>query len=284
MHVKWFSALPANPQGQHVASELRRHGIDTSHIVWTDSSERLGIFYAEEASAPLGIQVYYDRANSACALVNPDLVDYSVVDDARMLHLTGITPALSPQAHSVFQRLLQRAHEHNVPLAFDVNYRGKLWSAQAAAQTLAAACQQASVLFCARADAVELWSCSGSAEQILRQLAQRFTLAGQSKTLVLTLGKEGSAQLAHGEYSEEPSIPTESTSRFGSGDAFDAGYLYAYLYGPHYTTLQQAEPHVTPLAFGNALAALKRCIAGDIAEITPDEVKMLLQKESSRFR
>lgn len=284
MQVKWLSALPSNPQGRHIDSELRRHGVDTSHVVWSGSTARLGVFYVEEASPPLGVQVYYDRANSACALVDPAAIDVSVVDDARMLHLTGITPALSEQARTVFQRFLERAQQRHIPLSFDVNYRAKLWSPREAAQGLAEACRQARILFCARADASELWGFEGSPEGILRQMAQRFTIDDQPKTLVLTLGKEGSAQLANGIYSAEPILPTEGNIRFGSGDAFDAGYLYAYLDGPLYKELQAAAPQITPLAFGNALAALKRCIPGDIAEITPDEVKVVLSKERARFR
>ncbi len=283
LRVNWISALPANPLGKRIESELRGHGVDTSHIVWTAPNSRLGIFYAEEAPDPLGIQVYYDRANSACALIDPDAVPYNAVDNARIVHLTGITPALSEHANTVFQRFLERARAQHVPLSFDVNYRAKLWSASDAARQLEEACRQARILFCAHADASELWGFSGSPEQILRQMAARFSIAGEPKTLVLTLGSEGSAQLQNDQYTAEPCIPTNGTARFGSGDAFSAGYLYAYLDGPLY---REAQTHgATALAFGNALASLKRCIDGDIAVITPDDVRALLQKqEGRRFR
>ncbi|HTD19361.1 MAG TPA: PfkB family carbohydrate kinase, partial [Ktedonobacteraceae bacterium] len=95
LKTTWISALPENPSGQRVVTELRRHGVDTTHVIWTGSDGRLGIFYAEEAPDPLGLQVYYDRADSAVALVDPESVNYAVVDGTRLLHLTGITPALS---------------------------------------------------------------------------------------------------------------------------------------------------------------------------------------------
>jgi 2-dehydro-3-deoxygluconokinase len=113
-------------------------------------------------------------------------------------------------------------------------------------------------------------------------MARRF--AGEEKTLVLTLGSEGSAELHNGIYATAPIFPTEGTIRFGSGDAFDAGYLYAYLGGPLYQEVHERSG-VTPLSFGNALASLKRCIAGDIAVVTPEEVRALLvRKEGTRFR
>jgi 2-dehydro-3-deoxygluconokinase len=53
----WVSALPANPLGQRVEAEVRRHGVNTAHVVWSGRSARLGLFYAEEAPNPLGLQV-----------------------------------------------------------------------------------------------------------------------------------------------------------------------------------------------------------------------------------
>lgn len=280
----WISALPANPLGRHVDTELRSHGVDTSCVVWTEPGSRLGIFYVEEAPPPLGLQVHYDRANSACALIEPDAIDLSVIDEARLLHLTGITPALSEQTREVFSRMLARACASQIPLSFDVNYRAKLWSARQAAAGIEEACQQASILFCARADAAELWGFTGTPHQVLSQMAERFTANKERRTFVLTLGSEGSAQLCDGIYAEEATIPTTGTVRFGSGDAFAAGYLYTYLNGPLYQELHE-EHDISPLRFGNALAALKRCIVGDIAVITPEDVRAVLRRESrGRFR
>ena len=280
----WVSALPSHPLGRRVVAELRQHGINTAHVVWADSTARLGLFYAQEAPSPLGYQVYYDRAFSACALIDPDAVDVSVVDGARMLHLTGITPALGEQPREVFRRFLQRAREQGVPVSFDVNYRSKLWLPDEAAHAIEEACQQARLLFCTRTDAEAIWGMTGSAELVLRQLAQRFPGDGNRKTIVLTLGREGAADLTDNDYREEPAYPTEGVFRFGSGDAFTAGYLYAYLEGALYRELR-ATGNVTPLTFGNAFAALKRCLAGDIAYITQEEVKQLLQgRDRNLFR
>lgn len=282
LNVTWISALPANPMGKYVDNELRRHGVDTSHVVWAENNSRLGTFYVEEAASPLGTQVYYDRAYSACALIDPDAVDLSIVDETRLLHLTGITPALSDRTRELFQRFLHRAYTNRIPLSFDVNYRAKLWSASEAAVTIEKVCKQANVLICTRADAAELWGFTGDSEAILRQMAGRF--GETNKTCVLTLGSEGSAQLQNGAYTTAAAFPTEGTSRFGSGDAFAAGYLYAYLEGSLYQEMRETQA-LTPLAFGNAFAALKRCIQGDIAVISPHEVKALLQRQDGvRFR
>jgi len=281
----WLSALPRSPLGKRIDAELRSHGVNTDSVVWADEQTRLGVFYADEAPNPLGLQVYYDRTHSACALIDGTAIDFSLIESARMLHLTGITPALSVGTRDVFARFLQKAQTKNIPLSFDVNYRAKLWPAADAATQLEEACQQAAVLFCTSADAAELWGFVGDSEAVLQQMARKFGRRDSShKTLVLTLGNKGAAELHNMTYSIETACPTEGVARFGSGDAFAAGYLYAYLEGALYRELRDTSG-VTPLAFGNAVAALKRCITGDIATITPAEVKSLLQKrDAKRFR
>ncbi len=284
LRTAWLSALPRTPIGRRIEGELRRYDVQTDNILWMNGSSRLGLFYAEEAPSPLGTQVHYDRAASACATINPDALDYSVVDTARLLHLTGITPALSEQARTVAMRLLKRALDHNVPISFDVNYRAKLWSPIEAAQGIEEYCQHANILICTRADAADLWHITGTAQDILEQIANRFDHGQQAQALAITLGSEGAAELRNGQFSSAPALPTEGAFRFGSGDAFAAGYLYSYLEGELYQELHESSG-TTPLLFGNALAALKRCIAGDIATISVQDVRTLLYNQSGlRFR
>jgi len=282
--VSWLSALPANPIGRHVDTELRRHGVDTSHVVWAAASSRVGTFYVEEAAQPLGIRLYYDRAHSACAFIDPDKVDYSVIDSARILHLTGIIPALSERTREVYKRFLERARDRHILLSFDVNYRVKLWSPAEAITGIEDACRQAGIMICTYTDAVELWGFTGDPEAVIRQMAQHFAPNDEQKIFVLTLGSEGAAQLRNNEYTQEPIFPTEGTFRFGSGDAFTAGYLYAYLNGPLFQECRAMHP-TSALTVGNAFAALKRCIPGDTAIIVPDDIRILLQRQTgTRFR
>ncbi len=280
MHATWMSALPANPLGRGVAAALRGHGVDLSRVVWHGKEERLGIFYSEELPAPIRTPVYYDRTGSSCARIDPSALDLSGLESAQLLHLTGITPALSDNTRAVFSRLLRFAEREGIPLSFDVNYRAKLWGVAEAAVGIEAACRQASVLICTRDDAATLWGLTGDAEKVLRGLAN---LSGEnSKTLVLTLGSQGAAELTSGIYNYHEALSIEGNHRFGSGDAFAAGYLYAYLGGDHYLSLRQ-EADATPLLYGNALAAIKRGIAGDIAVVSPEDVETVV-KGRKRFR
>lgn len=284
MKTTWLSALPLNPLGKHIETELLRHGVNTARVVWMGEHERVGTFYTEEAPSPLGVQLYYDRGYSACTLVDPEKIPYATLKNARMLHLTGITPALSSNTREIFRRLLYAANECQLPISFDVNYRSKLWSATEAAMDIEEACRQANLLFCTRTDAIKLWGLSGSPEAILRGLEKRFVNKDKDKTIILTLGSDGAAQLEHGVFSTESAFPTEGAMRFGSGDAFSAGFLYAYLGGELYHDIREGQQS-TPLTLGNAFAALKRCIAGDIAVISQQDVRTFFQRrENQHFR
>lgn len=276
----WISALPDNPLGRRIVGELHRHGVDTTPVVWGGSNEKLGIFYAEEAPEPVGTTVYYDRAGSAFSLMDPQDVDLSICDSSRVLHLSGITPALGQRAREAFSRILCRATGSGVEVSFDVNYRARLWSPQEAARGMEEPCRVASILFCSREDAKTLWGFTGSPESVLRQMESRF---GTKKALVLTLGSEGAAELREGKYDKAKTFPSDGKVRFGSGDAFAAGYLCAYLEGNAYKMARQ-ELGATPLVFGNAASALKRCIPGDIATITPEEVMAVIRGKEVRFR
>ena len=283
MRVAWMSALPDNPVGRRVERELRAYGVDTSHVVWAPSSSRLGIFYAEENPPPLGTRVYYDRAGSACAQIDPSQLDLSVVDGSRMLHLTGVTPALGEGARAAFSRLLRRAHERGVSISFDVNYRSKLWSPPEAAAALEEACRLTTILFCTREDAQTLWGFEGAPQAVLWMLSERFGNGRQDRAFVLTLGPDGAAHMRAGTYEWAPALESAGRYRFGSGDAFAAGYLYALL-GGHHSQQGLVDREVSPLLVGNAFASMKRCMPGDIALITPEDIAQVLGNATTRFR
>src|SRR5437588_10108931 len=58
LKTTWISALPEDSLRQRVVSELRRNVVDTSHVIWTGSNRRVGIFSVEQAPDPLGLQVH----------------------------------------------------------------------------------------------------------------------------------------------------------------------------------------------------------------------------------
>src|SRR5437660_1919140 len=91
----WVTKLPKNPLGRLIVNKGRELGVDTSHVIWTDDG-RVGIYYLEFGSAPRASNVVYDRKYSAASTLRAGEIDWSFLKNVKLLHTTGITPALSP--------------------------------------------------------------------------------------------------------------------------------------------------------------------------------------------
>lgn len=267
MSVSWVSRLPDNPPGRKIADALRALGVDVSHVIWTPPDERVGLFYAEPSTEPRAGAVIYDRAHSAASSLSPvDLPD-SLFDTHRHLHVSGITPALSASCAAAVTDAVARAKARARTVSLDVNYRAKLWPPEAAAAALAPLIAQVDVLFCTQGDAARLFGLSGDDAARASGLRARFGVP----VAVLTAGADGAVGCDADGCRAVPAVPVEATvERFGSGDAFAAGFLAEYL--PR-ASLEQA------LRMGVAAGALKRTIHGDMLVATRADVEAVLARE-----
>src|SRR5512143_2184040 len=167
--ISWIGALPNNPLGRLAANALRVAGVDTSSIIQRENG-RIGTYYVEFGELPRGIQVTYDRACSCATELHVNEIDWESLLDTRLLHLTGITPALSSSCHEVVSEAVQKAKARGVPISFDINYRQKLWAEEEAAESLSPLIQNAEILFCSQTDAMRLFHFTGSRQEIAQKL------------------------------------------------------------------------------------------------------------------
>src|SRR3954464_3740383 len=120
------SVLPDNSLGHAAVGELRRHGVRTDSVQFRPG--RMGLYFITVGAGQRPSEVLYDRENSAFALAPPDLIDWSaVLSEVSWLHLSGITPAVGPQAAEAALRAARAARAAGVAVSFDCNYRAKLW-------------------------------------------------------------------------------------------------------------------------------------------------------------
>ncbi len=257
----WFSRLPNNPLGWQCAAELRHHGVDTSTVRWVDEA-RMGLYFVEYGEPPRGIKVWYDRADSAASQMMPDDLPLSMIQAARWLHLTGITPALSESCRQATHHALTMSQESGATISFDVNYRALLWPPDVAAQVLTPFCQAADFVFVALRDAITLFHTATDPTQALHQLQQRF-----GGTIIITQGEAGA--LAHDGNQEYQGDGLQAilVDRLGAGDAFASGVICRLLEG---ASLDDA------LRFGVALASLALSIEGDIVWGNRADVEAIL--------
>ena len=265
----WFGALPNNPLGRLAVNALRTAGVDSCGVTWKDTG-RMGTYYVEFGESPRGIQVTYDRAHSCATQLQVDDINWDFLLDTRLLHLTGITAALSSSCLEILTQLVQRAKECNVPVSFDINYRQKLWSEADAAQTLLPLIQGVELLFCGQADARRLFHCTGS----MQEIAQGVLALSKAKHVVVSFSDQGALLWDGAEWKHEPARPTRIVDRLGAGDALAAGVIHGWLDGDLSAGLR----------YGVTLAALALSQHGDMVITNRSELLALSQGSSTLTR
>ncbi len=259
LRTAWISALPANPWGERIRRELAGHGVDCGHVRMVEGA-RVGVYFVEYGAPPRPIQVIYDRRDSALSRLRADEVDWTPVQRARLVHLTGITPALGPSARALAERALREAPA----LSFDVNYRATLWPPAEARAFAEPALGAARFVFVGREEARTVLGLDGEPEHVVEALAR---LAPKA-TVTLLLGDDGSVTFDGGRLVRPRRRPAvQVVDPIGAGDAFVGGFLWAALRG---ADLQETVDTAT------AVAALKCSVWGDIALVSPHDVEQVL--------
>lgn len=263
----WFSALPANSLGRRVERALKGASVDTAGVVW--NGERVGTYYVEFAAAPRPVQVIYDRAGSAFSQLTVEQVDWDALLDTTVIHLTGITPALSTGCAEIVTEACRRASAAGVRISFDVNFRAKLWSPEQAAGVLRPIIEQVDLLICGEADGALLFQLTGPIQEQLAQLS-RLT---DARDIILTRGAAGAATIENGRVVAVPATPARVVDRIGAGDAFAAGVIDGWLEGDVVAGMQ----------LGSMLGAVALTKQGDMLDITRQEIAALLAGNSPKI-
>lgn len=265
----WLGALPDNALGRLAFNSLRTAGVDTSGVRWKDGG-RMGTYYVEFGEPPRGIQVTYDRAHSCAAELQVGEIDWDLLLNSRLLHLTGITLALSSSCRAIVSEAIRRAREQNMPVSFDINFRQKLWSAADAEQTLLPLIQGVELLFCSQADAVRLFHCRGS----MHEVAQGILEQSKARYVVVTFGDQGALLWNGREWLHEQARPTRIVDRLGAGDALAAGVIHGWL----------ENNLAVGLRYGVTLAALALSQFGDMVITNRSELLALSNASSTLAR
>jgi 2-dehydro-3-deoxygluconokinase len=264
----WVTKLPRNALGRRILNQAREQGVDVSRVVWTTDG-RAGLYFLEAGAAPRPSSVLYDRKNSAASRLAPGDVDWQFLKGARVLHTTGITPALSESCREVTVGAIRAAKEAGCKVCFDVNYRSKLWSPKEAEAVLTPIVKMVDVLIAS--DAATIWGVVGEPEQVLRELKERFGVPVVAMTVREDSGvlrtRLSSLAIADRLYRGTKTYDVEVVDRLGVGDSFAAGLIYGYLRGDVQTALD----------YGDAMAAYKTSIPGDVNYATKEEIDQLVE-------
>lgn len=254
----WLSRLPDNPLGRRTARSLAAHGVDTSGISWADEG-RMGTYYVELSGRPRPVTVVYDRSGSATTQMTPADIDWSMVEGARVAFVSGITPALSESCAEATAEFMSRASEAGATVAFDVNYRARLWNPEQARPVLGDLCRLADVVISAEEDARDIFLLDGSVEDLIEGMAA----ISDSDHIVITRGANGAAWRSGDAGGRVKPFEADVVDPIGAGDAFAAGVIIGIL----------DDDPAEGVAIGSAMGALEVGLYGDVFTIDPEEVE-----------
>ncbi len=248
VRAAWVSAVGADPLGERITRGLARSGVDVRWVEHRDDAPT-GVFFKDPA--PGGTRVHYYRRGSAASRMSAGDVERWPLATASWLHLTGITPALSPTCAEMIEAVLGQRTD-GTRTSFDVNYRPQLWPDRAtAARRLHELARRADVVLVGRDEAEELWG-TATAEAVAQLLdtTPRVVVKDADREAVeFDRTSTGTPTVTR-----VPAAPVEVVEPVGAGDAFAAGYLAA--------TLRDA-PADERLALGHSVAAWTLGTPGD---------------------
>ncbi len=246
--ASWIGRVGSDEFGALVLATLRRERVDVSTSV-VDAGAPTALMVKERRIADL-VRVSYYRSGLAGSRLCAGDVDERLVAGARVLHTTGITPALGASALGAVQRAVAIARSAGALVSFDVNYRSALWTPAVAAPVLREMARHADVVF-AGEDELALLDGRGATGEVgasaddrdrdsagepgraavgVLEAARRVS-GGAGRTVVVKRGAAGATSVGPAGTFDEPAVPVVAVDPVGAGDAFVAGYLAALLDG-----------------------------------------------------
>ncbi|SBT42421.1 sugar kinase [Micromonospora auratinigra] len=217
--VAWVGRVGDDPFGRRVLREVAAAGVDTS-LVTVDPAAPTGVYLKDPD--PAGTRVHYYRAGSAAARLSADDLADPRLAGVRLLHLTGITPALSAGCRDLVAYAVTARPLPGARISFDVNHRPALWSAGQAAPVLRDLADAADVVLVGLDEAWTLWGVADPAD--VREL-----LPGPDLVVVKD-GAVGATALPRGGTAVFVPAPAVAVVEpVGAGDAFAAGFLAGLL-------------------------------------------------------
>lgn len=303
--ARYVTALPQHALAEATMDTLRAVGIDTSHVLRTDTG-RLGVYFLETGANQRPSNVIYDRADSAIAITPASAYDWSAIfEGAQWLHLSGITPALSQTAAEATLVSAREAKAAGCLVSIDLNFRKKLWNwepgtgaRELAEKTMRGILPFVDVVIANEEDCHDVLGIQAGATDVdsgeldtarypdvAKQVVTQFPNVSK---VAITLRESRSAShnnwgamLYDAAAGEAHFAPLDAAGnyasyqiknivdRVGGGDSFAGGLIFAL------TTPELSEPG-TALKYAVAASCLKHSIKGDFNFSTRAEVEALM--------
>lgn len=219
--VSWVGRVGEDPAGDLALRTLRAESVDT-RFATRDGVAPTGVMLVDQPQALSPVVTYHRRDSAGSRLTFAD-VEPAWQTAPRVLHVTGITPALSDSAREAVSLAIRRARDVGAIVTLDVNYRAKLWSRTEARAALAPLALDADVVI-ASEDELDL---VGDGDSEASQIA--YLLDARPSEVVIKRGRRGATHYSPAGAISQPALPVVEVNSIGAGDAFTAGYISGML-------------------------------------------------------
>lgn len=232
--TRWIGRLGKDPFGDMVISTLASENIDLTKVI-RDESSFTSVFFKDynKFGDP---EVFYFRNGSASSFWKPNHVQSDWFENSRILHMTGITPALGTDTLAFTRKCMEVAKSLGLIVSFDPNIRFKLWTEEEARESILSLIPLCDIFLPGIDEAKFLLG-----DKTVEELAKEFIALGP-ETVVIKLGENGAFGMRKG---EDPCFASgvkvhNIIDTVGAGDAFAAGFLSVVVDNPSNYTLMEA--------------------------------------------
>jgi 2-dehydro-3-deoxygluconokinase len=250
----YVTALGNDHFGDRFVELWQQEGVDCTGVARRDDGHTAVYFVTHDARSH---QFHFLRTGSAVSRMGPDDLPREYLAGARILHLSGISQAISPAARAAGFAAIDIVKAAGGRVSYDTNLRLRLWPLDLARQTIHAAMACADIALPSLEDAEQLTGLSDP------DAIADFYLGLGPKIVALKLGKEGALVVTPDARRRIPGRPVKAVDATGAGDTFGGAFLARLLAG---------DDPFAAATYANAAAALKTTGFGAVAPIPTQAV------------
>ncbi|WP_082233244.1 sugar kinase [Halobacillus massiliensis] len=222
LNTGWISRLGHDEFGRAIRNYARGEGVDVSQVEFVTGHPTS--VYFKEMMEDGSVRTLYYREKSPTLPMRAEDLDEDYIKQAKILHITGIFPAIDESNVAIIERAISLAKKHGVKVSFDPNIRLKLWSKEEARDTLGRILPSVDILL-AGADEMDILIGEKDPAKIIektKELGIEYT--------AIKMGSEGSVGFFEGKTINAPPVPSKKVvDTVGAGDGFNAGFLYGFI-------------------------------------------------------
>ncbi|PLS17713.1 2-keto-3-deoxygluconate kinase [Bacillus sp. M6-12] len=247
LNTGWISRLGNDEFGRFIQHFVRGEGIDTSEVKLIDGYPT-SLNFKEIMEDGSGRTFYY-RYQSPTSTMSPESLKEEYFKNAKLLHITGVFPAIGGQNFEIIKRAVGLAKQHNLLISFDPNIRLKLWSKEEAKEKLTQLLPFVDIVLTGENEAELLLGVRDP-----KDIVKAFKEFGASY-IAIKKGENGSIGYHGGQYLESPPVKAlKVVDTVGAGDGFDSGFIYGVM---------NKWPLEKTLKFANTIGSMVVSVSGD---------------------